>query len=155
MVARIDGAEIADSDHLVRVIGATPVGSVVDLLFYRDGRRRTARVRLAERPLEMASRLVPNPPRPQTWKWEDVLLGEPTDTILSTHGLTRADAGLVVIDVDEAGPAFQAGVRTGQVIMQLNGKRVRTLGEFQAAARKAGRSIEVSLEDDRVIRFRR
>jgi serine protease Do len=155
VVARIDGAEIADSDHLVRVIGATPVGSVVDLLCYRDGRRRTARVRLAERPLDMASRLVPNPPRPQTWKWDDVLLGEPTDTILSTHGLTRADAGLVVIDVDEGGPAFQAGVRTGQVIMQLNGKRVRTLAEFQAAARKAGRSVELTLEDDRVIRLKR
>ncbi|MBN1514047.1 MAG: trypsin-like peptidase domain-containing protein [Phycisphaerae bacterium] len=155
VVARIDGAEIADSDHLVRVIGATPVGSVVDLLFYRDGRRRTARVRLAERPLELASRLMPNPPRPQTWEWDGVLLGEPTDTILSTHGLTRADAGLVVIDVEEAGAPFKAGVRMGQVIMQVNGKRVRTLGEFQAAARRAGRSVELTLEDDRVIRFRR
>ncbi len=155
VVARIDGADIADSDHLVRVIGATPVGSAVDLLFYRGGRRHTARVRLAERPLELTSLLVPHPPRPQTWKWDDVLLGEPTDTILSTHGLTRADAGLVVIDVNEGGPMFQAGVRTGQVIMQVNGKRVRTLGEFQAAARKAGRSIELTLADDQVIRLKR
>jgi serine protease Do len=155
VVARIDGVAIENSDHLVRVVGATPVGSAVDILYFRDGRRRTARLRLAERPVAVATRRFPKADPPKTLSWDDIRLAEPTDTTLSTHGLTRADAGLVVIDIDESGLAYNAGVRTGQVIMKLNGKRVRSLAEFRAAARESGRDVKITLEDDRVIRFRR
>lgn len=145
VIVEFDGVRIDDSDHFVRVVGATPVDSLVNVVYYRDGERRETRVRLAERPTGVVSARPPATPRLNTWRWRGVLLGEPTDTILSAHGLTRAEAGLVVIEA-EAGPAHRAGLRERAVIMRYNGRRVRTIAEFQRIDHASSRRAEAVLE---------
>jgi serine protease Do len=153
LVVEFDGVPIANSDQLVRLVGETPVATEVELAYYRAGKRHQAKVRLAERPLSTAS-LDPRPAsRPPTQRWRHTLLGEPTDFLLSAHGLTRADAGLVVVDIVQSGREYKAGLRTGAVIMKYNDRRVRTIEEFLQIDRTVKRAVRLTLDDGTVVRF--
>ncbi len=46
--------------------------------------------------------------------------------------------GLLVTDVDQAGPAAEAGIARGDVIREINRSAVRSVDDVQAALDKAG-----------------
>jgi len=56
----------------------------------------------------------------------------------------QTEGTLVVEDVD--GPAADAGVRPGDIILGANGSRVKTVAELQAAAKRSGKTIALLIE---------
>lgn len=61
--------------------------------------------------------------------------------------LAGQETGLMVMSVEAGGPAAQGGLLQGDVILSLDGERVRHLDDLQAAltAERAGRSVAVRL----------
>ena len=55
IVVEYDGHAVEDSDHLVRLVGFTPVGTTVEIVYLRDTVKRTTSVTVADRS-EMLSR---------------------------------------------------------------------------------------------------
>jgi serine protease Do len=47
--------------------------------------------------------------------------------------------GVIVTDVDPAGPAEDAGIARGDIILEANRKPVNTAEEFQSVIREAGK----------------
>ena len=56
----------------------------------------------------------------------------------------QTEGSLVVEDVD--GPAADAGVRPGDIILGANGTRVNTVQELQAAAKRSGKTVALLIE---------
>jgi serine protease Do len=154
-IVEFDGVAIRNSDHLVRLVGETPVSRAVRLAYVRDGTRKYTRVHLVERPVLVASKPPPAQVLPRTYDWNGVLLGEPTDKILSANGLSRADAGLVVVALDRASRGYQGGLREGAMIMKYDGQRVRSIEEFAAVDQQASGPITLTLNDGKTVRFRK
>lgn len=55
VIIELDGTPIEDSDHLVRVVGGTPVGTEVLARYIRRGKHRVATVRLVDREHALAT----------------------------------------------------------------------------------------------------
>ncbi len=53
------------------------------------------------------------------------------DATAKRFTLPEATAGVMIIDVDSAGPARQARVRRGQVVLEVNRIKVTSVAEFQ------------------------
>jgi S1-C subfamily serine protease len=53
--------------------------------------------------------------------------------------------GVIVSAVEESSRAWQAGLRTGDIIYAVNRRRIRTVAELYAALRGAERGYTVSL----------
>ena len=56
----------------------------------------------------------------------------------------QTEGTLVVEDV--TGPAAAAGVRPGDIILGVNGTRVKSVTELQAAAKKSGKTVALLIE---------
>jgi serine protease Do len=146
IIIEFEGIEIENTDQLVRVVQATPVGKSAEVVYLRNGTRRTAQVTLAARPI---SQVVlgegSREEKPRTCRWRGAWLVEPTAAILEQGGLTRDQFGLMVGDVDPASDADKAGLEARQVVLKLNRSRVRTIEEFQSAASKAGPRVRLEI----------
>jgi serine protease Do len=59
-----------------------------------------------------------------------------TPELAQSMGLRHSE-GVVVADVDDDGPAAEAGIRQGDVVVEVNRQRVRNADEYAAALRKS------------------
>lgn len=140
VITRLDGTPVRDARSLARAIAALKPGSRVELGIVRDGRNQTIAVTLGTLPDERRSARRDDARRPQA-------------SAPATLGLVLAPAsavpgagsvGVVVTQVDPAGPAAERGFRVGDVILEVAGKPVASPQEVRealAAARQAGRSM--------------
>lgn len=57
------------------------------------------------------------------------------------------EAGVIVEDVDEDGPAAKAGIRNGDTIVEFDGERVRSVRQFSRLVRETpeGRSVKTTV----------
>jgi len=147
IITEVDGVSVTRFDDLVRVIGGTPVGSEVEVAYYRDGRRLLTQVRLEERLQTAAARLRSG----ETTEglrfklWRGVLLVEPTDALLLSAGLPRDKPGLYVAELPRGSLLYRQGLRQGAFIISVNGKRIRTLEDFAACEKRARKSLRLEL----------
>ncbi len=134
VIVSVDGAAVADGNTLRNRIAATKPGSTVALGLLRDGGEKTVRVQLRELPTARAAGEKAEPA-------EGGRLG------LSVRPLTPEDArelglesrrGLLVAEVDPAGPAAAAGLQPGDVIEEVDRKPVADATELRAAVKAAG-----------------
>jgi serine protease Do len=120
---------IEEMDELPRVVANTPPGTEVDVRLIRKGQEQTARVKVGEMPEEQRQTAVGGgSPEAQLGMAVEEL---PPDLARSL-GLPDGQ-GVVVIDVEEGSPADEVGMRRGDVILEVNQKRVATLQDYRAA----------------------
>src|SRR4029079_2470506 len=125
-------------EDLIRYISGRAPGSLAALEVWRDGHSRQISLKLTERPRAETVRTRTN--RLQSVR--PVAGREQGPLGLTVRDLDRAQAqrqgipetidGVLVMDVDPAGPARLARIRAGHVVLEVNRKRVTTAAEFQA-----------------------
>ena len=134
VIVSIDGVAVSDGNALRNRIASTKPGSTVSLGLLRDGAEKTVSVTLRELASTQAADAKGEPA-------EGGRLG------LSVRPVTPEDArelglesrkGLLVAEVDPAGPAAAAGIRPGDVIEEVNRKPVTDAAELRAAAKSSG-----------------
>jgi serine protease Do len=148
VITEFAGETIANRDDLIRVVGATPVGTDVHVVYYRDQRPQTATVQLDER-IETVVARARGGSRDglRTMVWRQALLVEPTEAFLLSRTNTRTKPGIFVAEVPRRSPLYRRGLREDQLIVAVNGARVRTLEELKQAEDKSESSLRLDLDD--------
>ena len=158
VITGIDGQAIRSDEDLIRYIAARAPGSVSRLDVWRDGGARSVPVRLTERPLPLMARSQ----RPGSASAHDVRPAanpEQGPLGLSVRDLDPATvrrpripdsiAGVIIMEVDPAGPARLARIRAGQVLLEINRRRVTSLAEYRSivATLRAGETVGLLVYD--------
>jgi serine protease Do len=136
VIVGFDGRPVTDVRSFQLQVAETPVGKKVEIRLLREGQERTLTARLAERP---AARIPP--PLPEVP--EEVEEPQPAQELWNLMGLrveTDPEGRLVVSDLLPAGPAAEAGVGKGDVVVEADGRD--PAGDPEAlleAAREAAR----------------
>lgn len=127
VVVSFDGKEVREMNELPMMVGSTSVGKDVEVEVIRKGRKKTIEVKLGR--LDEES----EPSEPVETR---------TDLGMTVEEITQDNArqfslsleeGLVVVRVHSDSPAAEAGIRPGDVIVEIDQKVVRTLSEYQEA----------------------
>ncbi|MCK4658112.1 MAG: trypsin-like peptidase domain-containing protein [Phycisphaerae bacterium] len=148
---------IEDDDHLIRVVGMTPVGTQAKVRYLRNGTPHETVVTLAERPPphQPFNATVGSGTTTLRWDGIGVKLAEMNSATLQLHGLNHTEAGLMVISVDRGSLAHKAGLKSRDIILKYNGTRVRNLADFAKIQAANPKHTQLDLLGGRIIRIPR
>lgn len=126
VITRYDGRPIARSDALPRAVAETAIGREVALTVVRDGKteRLTARIAKLAEPDQQAAKASEETPSLG-------LIVEPLTPARARELELDETRGLLVRGVEAAGVAAGAGIRTGDVIVEVDHEPVRTVADMR------------------------
>lgn len=143
IITAINGEKLEDSNVLRNKVAGTAPGTDIKLTVLREGKEQELTAKLDEFNSQDAKtaddgKNDPNGDGPQNQGGKLGLGLQPvTPQIAKQLGLDSTD-GLVVTDVDPSGPAAEAGIARGDVVLEVNRKAVSTAADVKAALDGAG-----------------
>jgi serine protease Do len=144
LVVSLNGAPVESSGQLTRAVALVPPGEQVNLVVVRKGgEKKQLSFKVAQRPEDegVAARGEGGAEEGAPEKQENknpklgVSLAPLTAEMARELGV-GADEGVVVASVTEGGPAQRAGVRRGDVIIEMNRQPVKKVEDIAAAVGK-------------------
>jgi len=124
VIVSFDGKEIAEMKDLPYIVGSTPVGKNVTVEVIRKGRKKAFQIKVAELEEERKPREIDEPETEL-----GMFVEELTPQLARNFGLSEK-SGLVVVRVEDNSPAEEAGLRPGDLIMEVDQITVKDLEEF-------------------------
>jgi serine protease Do len=124
VIVTFDSKEIKEMKDLPYIVGSTPVGKEVTVEVIRKGRIERIEVKIGELEGEKEAQVeVAEGPK------LGLTVHELTPELARGYGLTEM-SGLVVVDVEGNSPASEAGIRPGDLIVEIDQVPVRDLDRF-------------------------
>jgi serine protease Do len=144
VVLAFNGKEIDRSSSLPPVVGSTPVGKRVPIQIMRNKRTQTLWIKLGELPDKDRKIAKAAESKVASDNRLGVMVADLTDDQRKELDL---EGGVLVDDIGE-GPAADAGIRKGDVIVRINGTLIKDVDQFEKMIRKlpAGKSVPVLVQ---------
>ena len=124
VILGFNGKEIKESSQLPYLVGSTPVGQVVKVDVIRTGEKQSFEVKIAELKEEKMAQAVGQ---------EKPVLGmtvhEITPEIAKNLGL-KEKSGVVILRIKDYSPAAEAGLRPGDVILEMDNMAIPNIDTF-------------------------
>jgi serine protease Do len=135
VIVEFDGKKVAKSTDLPGLVADMPVGKNVPIVVMRDGKQVRLNAQIAK--LEDESSATGAEPE---GKGQLGLSVQPlTPPVARELGL-KVREGVLVRDVVEGGRAAEAGIRAGDVIVEVNRQPVRTVEDLRARVEKRAKN---------------
>jgi serine protease Do len=136
IIIEVEGKEIKNVVSLRNMIAQSKVGSRINLKVMRDGKTIPFEIAIVEFPSDTSEMASQQPE--ETVRNEDSLAGfrvmQLTDEIAKQLGLSSREKGVVIVSVAPGSAADEAGLKKGDVVQEVNKKRVSGLSDFNNAA---------------------
>src|SRR5688500_3259672 len=139
IIVSVEGRQVINNEEVIRDISARQPGSIARLEIVRDGRTQAAQVKLAERPLrdrtpdgleDLGPRGRPRQPEPSETPL-GLTVRELDRSVVGRLEIPSTINGVIISRVDPTGAGFQALLRRGLVIMEINKRPIATLADYQ------------------------
>ena len=134
IIVELDGERVSgEADEFRLAVAGKGRGNKVDVVVLRDGDRKNLTIELGERPTEFAQAGE----RRERENWLGLVVDDVNGTQGSRHAPPDVESGVVVVGVEQGSPAYEEGVRPGDLIEEINGEEVRDLDDYERLAEAA------------------
>jgi serine protease Do len=146
VILGVNGRPIERYGELSGSIAAMKPGSDASLQVWRQGKQQTIPVKIAELKEQQQTAANAAPGRPGARQTESAAqLGLTVRPLEPQEKEQVQTSGTLVVE-DVTGPAAAAGVQPGDIILGVNGKRVKTSKELQETAKSAGKNVALLIQ---------
>jgi serine protease Do len=130
VITKVNDAEVADARELLLAVSQLEPGSQAAIEYQRNGRTRTAKATLVQRPDTTVAGLQPQPGAVEdTGVLEGVGVADLTPQIRSELQIPARVEGAIITQIDPASPSARQGLQEGDVILELDRRPVRNAEE--------------------------
>jgi serine protease Do len=141
VITSVNGKKISDARDLRLMIGSISPGTKVQIEANREGQKKTFDVELAEMPASQLAAPAETSPEPEaepekSTVFGGVVIADITDDVRSALNFPKDIQGAVIVELDSASPAAQAGLRSGDVIQEVNKQPVKNAKDLVALSKK-------------------
>ena len=147
LITKFGDKEITESRNLRLMASQLAPGSKVDLQFLRDGKRQTTSVTLGELPTNLAA-ATPSTLRPQPDRQTlpGVTVSDITSSARQQLDMPPNLKGALITGVSPNSAAYFAGVRPGNVILEVNHKKIDDAqGAIESISRNDDKNVLLRL----------
>ncbi|MFC1532793.1 Do family serine endopeptidase [Thermodesulfobacteriota bacterium] len=130
VIIAFDGKEISEMEELPFIVGSTPVGKTVIVEVIRNGKRKSLEVRIAELKEEKEVEGAEEGRSDLGMTVERI-----TPEMARQYDLPVKE-GLIIAHVDDNSPAGEAGIRQGDIIIEVDQEPMKDLGSYMEKIRK-------------------
>ena len=145
VIVEFNGKKVMRSSGLPPLVGRAKVGQEARVVVIRNKQRRTIGVNIAELPTSITQAAY----TPEEDTAEESALGMKVERLDSeARKQLKIKGGVQVVEVDETGPASDAGILKGDVITMIDNQPVESLDAFEAVTGqlKAGKSVALLVQ---------
>jgi len=129
VIVSFDGKPIDGPNTLRNIVAQTKVGKNVSVVVIREGKEKTIHVTVGEKEAGMqASAPIPSSASAKS----GLTVQDLTPEIAKQLGYKDAE-GVVVSDIESGSPAYEAGLRRGDLIKEVNRQPVKSLVDYNEA----------------------
>jgi Do/DeqQ family serine protease len=129
-VTAINGKPVEDTNHLVQAVGDLPAGQSAEFTIVRNGQTVKKTVTIDVRPKEDQLKALK--------LWPGFVVTPVTPELRDQLDLAPSLEGLIVARVEDKSTADIAGLKQGDVLKAVNGKDVKTVGDFYRTLNEQG-----------------
>ena len=115
VIVNFDGEDVPSSEDLPRIVASRKPGKKVKVKLIRKGKKKTITMRLGEMPTDPSAHHSDEPSSDIFGMKVEKITPEIARKLDTTPG-----KGVVVSQVEQGGPAAEAGVAVGDLIMEIN-----------------------------------
>ncbi len=130
VIVSFDGKEIKEMNELPYVVASTPVNKIVTVEAIRKGKKKSFKVKLGKLEEEKEPEAVVEE------KSEIGMTVEEITPELARHFGLSQESGVVVVQVDGNSPAEEAGIRQGDIIVEIDQVSVKNLDDYKKKIRQ-------------------
>ena len=125
VIVEYNGHKIEEMNELPRLVANTPVGKKVSIKVWRDGKTRELKVKVGELEEELVRKEKVYTPKDLGLQVETL-----TPYLAQKLGTGRLQ-GVIITGVVTGSPAYEAGLKRGDVILKINNHSIRDLDDYQ------------------------
>jgi len=132
VVTELDGTKVTNSQDVVREVLKKQVGQRVSFVVLREGKRTEISLTTAQMPEKVGER----GPVTSAREWFGLRVSNVTPDIAKQLGLTKTE-GVVVVGVEPNSVAQSAGLKAGDIILEVNRQKVLNENDYRGVMEKA------------------
>lgn len=150
VILEFDGAKVESMKTLPRIVANTEIGKTVNVVVWRNSKRLALKAKLGRFDEETIAK-ADGVNGPQGGAGSELLglrLSELTPLLRQRFELPEDVAGVAVLDVESGGAAAETGIRPGDIIVEVDRKKVATPADVEKivdGVRKGGRKAVLFL----------
>lgn len=146
VIVEFNGKKVMRSSGLPPLVGRAKVGKQARVTVIRDKQRQNVGVVIAQLPTSITQ---------AAYKPEEGLAGKESALGMQVEELgsdarerLKVEAGVQVVEVDESGPASDAGIQKGDVITMIDNRAVQSIDDFEQITDqlKSGKSVALLVQ---------
>ena len=137
VIVEFDGKSVAGFDDLPRIVAETPVNKKVEIVVMRDGKRKSLHPVIAALDEPDITPAAARSNEPASASEFGLRVQDLTPDIAEQLGVENAD-GVLVVGVDPVGPANDARIKNGDVIIEVDRKRVNNTDALEKRLAQSG-----------------
>ena len=137
VVLSFDGQDVTAMRQLPKLVAQTPIDKEVEVVFLRNGERKTAKVKVGR--LEEEAKPAADAPgksegieKPQKKSSLGLTFAAMSDELRSRYSIEKDVDGVVITDVDPDSPVAEMEVKPGDVVVEVTHEKVKSPGEVNA-----------------------
>jgi len=146
VIVEFNGEAVLRSSALPPLVGRAKVGKEAQLTVIRDQKERRIGVLIAQLPAQITQAAL-QPEVPDTH--ENSALGMKVEALgKEARKRLKIESGVQVVQVDETGPAVDAGILKGDVITMIDNQEIESVDDFEkiAGKLKSGKSVALLVQ---------
>jgi len=141
IIVSFDGKDVKELNDLPKIVAATPPGNTVKMKVVREGKEKTLFLKVGKKggksfvAKDTGAKASPD-------RRFGITVEPITPEMASRFGIA-GQGGLYISDVDPDSPAYEAGLKRGDIIREINRRPVKDMKSYQRAIKEVKKGLNV------------